>query len=99
MASTEFYEWVLVSTIARNRPRCYDSVMILIRFDDPQMEKRALGYLLGRFSGKTWSTGETLVPEAALAHLAAEGITFTVAGRLPYERAYAPVRDPAAAPL
>lgn len=69
--------------------------MILIRFSDPQMEKRGLGYLAGRFSGKTWATGETLVPEEALSHLAAEGITFAVAGRLPYERAYAPLRDPA----
>ncbi len=67
--------------------------MILIRFADSQMEKRALGYLAGRFSGKTWTTGETLVPEEALPHLAAEGITFSVAGRLPYERAYAPLRD------
>lgn len=71
--------------------------MVLIRFTDPQMEKRALGYLAGRFSGKTWSGGETLVPEESLAHLAAEGIIFTVAGRLPYEKAYAPLRAPASA--
>lgn len=71
--------------------------MILIRFADPQMEKRALGYLAGRFSGKTWANGETLVPEESLPHLAAEGITFTVTGRLPYERTYAPLRDPASA--
>ena len=69
--------------------------MILIRFTDSQMEKRGLGYLAGRFSGKTWATGETLVPEESLPHLAAEGVTFTVAGRLPYERAYAPIRDSA----
>ena len=47
------------------------------------MEKRALGYLAGRFSGKTWSPGETLVPEDALSHLAAEGITFTVVDHAP----------------
>ena len=71
--------------------------MILIRFSDAQMEKRGLGYLAGRFNGKTWNTGETLVPEEALAHLAAEGIRFTVEGRMSYEKSYAPLRDPAAA--
>ncbi len=71
--------------------------MILIRFTDSHMEKRGLGYLAGRFSGKTWSSGETLVSEEALPHLAAEGITFTVAGRLPYEKAYAPLRDSSSA--
>ena len=70
--------------------------MILIRFSDPQMEQRGLGYLAGRFSGKSWCNGETLVPEEALAHLAAEGIKFTVEGHLNYERAYAPLRDSAA---
>jgi len=71
--------------------------MIVIRFSDPQMEKRGLGYLAGRFSGKIWSTGETLIAEEALPHLAAEGITFSVTGRLPYEQAYTPLRDPAPA--
>ncbi len=70
--------------------------MILIRFTDPQMERRGLGWLAGRFSGRTWKSGETLVPEEALAHLAAEGITFTVAGRPSYQKLYAPVGDTAA---
>jgi len=52
--------------------------MVIIQFSDPAMERRALGYLMGRFSGKTWANGETMVPEEALAHLAAEGIEFTV---------------------
>lgn len=73
--------------------------MILIRFSDTNMEKRALGYLAGRFSGKTWKSGATLVPEEALPHLAAEGITFSVEGHLNYETAYAPLRDTAAAAL
>jgi hypothetical protein len=55
--------------------------MVIIQFADPAMERRALGYLLGRFSGKTWANGETMVPEEALAHLAAEGIEFSVKGR------------------
>ena len=50
------------------------------------MRRRALGYLLGRFPGKSWATGEVMVPEPALAHLAAEGISFTVEGPATYER-------------
>ena len=71
--------------------------MVLIRFPDPETEKKALGYLAGRFSGKTWANGETLVPETALAHLAAEGIRFSVEGRPNYETTYAPVRNSASA--
>ena len=69
--------------------------MILIRFSDAQAEKRGLGYLAGRFGGKTWKSGETLVPEAALSHLAAAGIKFSVEGHLSYEKVYAPLRDSA----
>ena len=64
------------------------SFMILIRFSDAPMEKRGLAYLAGRFNGKSWTNGHTLVPEEALSHLAAEGINFTVQGRLNYEKAY-----------
>ena len=60
--------------------------MVIIRFADPQMERRALGYLAGRFSFKTWATGDTMIPEAALAHLAAEGFEFTVKERAAMER-------------
>jgi len=70
--------------------------MILIRFADAETEKRGLGYLAGRFSGRSWSSGETLVPEEALPLLEAEGIKFTVEGRPSYEKAYAPLRNPAA---
>ncbi|HKB37651.1 MAG TPA: hypothetical protein VKD72_14485 [Gemmataceae bacterium] len=54
--------------------------MILIRFPDAASERRALGYLAGRFSFKSWASGETLVPEAALSALAVEGIRFAVEG-------------------
>lgn len=70
--------------------------MILIRFPDAQSERRALGYLAGRFAFKTWSTGETLVPEPALAHLAVEGIPFSVQGPATYERSIPAVRNSAA---
>ena len=67
--------------------------MVMIRFADPQMEIRALGYLAGRFSFKTWASGDTMIPQEALAPLAAEGFQFTVKGRPTYAREYAPVRD------
>ena len=70
--------------------------MVIIRFPDPETEKRALGFLARRFSGKSYATGETIVPEVALAHLALEGIRFTVEGPATYDR-LAPLRDPAAA--
>jgi hypothetical protein len=36
--------------------------MILIRFAEPDQERRALGYLAGRFTFKSWSSGESVVP-------------------------------------
>ncbi len=69
--------------------------MIIIRFNDAESERRAIGYLAGRFPGKSCADGETLVPEAALSHLAMEGIAFTVIGPATYER-LAPLRNPAA---
>lgn len=55
-----------------------------------------MGYLAGRFSFKSWANGETVVPEAALAHLAVEGISFTVQGPATYEQNVPPLRGPAA---
>jgi hypothetical protein len=70
--------------------------MIRIRFPDVATEERALGFLAGRFSFKSWANGETLVPSVALASLALAGIQFTTVGPATYEQ-YAPtVRDPAA---
>src|SRR4051794_641236 len=54
--------------------------MILSRFPDAASERQALGYLAGRFSFKSWASGETLVPEAALSALAVEGMRFSVEG-------------------
>ena len=70
--------------------------MIIIRFADSDMERRALGFLAGRFSFKTWDTGETAVPAQALGALAAEGISFLVQGPANYEQLAAPFRNPAA---
>jgi hypothetical protein len=72
--------------------------MIVIRFPDESIKRRALGYLLGRFSFKSWATGEMAVPEAALPALALEGIRFTVEGPATYEQLLPAVRSaPAAA--
>jgi len=60
--------------------------MIIVRFPTVELRRRALAYLLGRFAGRSWVTGEVMVPEPALAHMAAEGIAFTVEGPATYER-------------
>ena len=54
--------------------------MVTITFPDRATEKRALGQLLGRFSGRVLKTGEHIVPEAALEFLADQSIPFTVKG-------------------
>ncbi len=70
--------------------------MILIHFRDPESKRRALGFLAGRFSFKSWATGEMAVPEQALAHLATEGIAFVVEGPATYERLISAIRNPPA---
>ena len=60
--------------------------MVIVRFSSTEMRRRALAYLLGRFSGRSWATGEVLVPEPALPHLAAEGFVFSVEGEGTYDR-------------
>lgn len=60
--------------------------MIIIRFPDEAAKKKALEFLIGRFNGHTWATGEMAVPEEALGPMAREGISFTVEGPASYER-------------
>jgi len=60
--------------------------MVTIIFPDRETEKRALGFLLGRFSGHVLQSGEHLVPEAALEALADQNIPFTVKGKATYEQ-------------
>ena len=78
-------------------PDGYDDGMVLIRFPNPQAKKRALGYLAGRFSFKSWATGEMIVPETALPELALESIPFSVEGPAKYEQHVPSVRNPPAA--
>jgi hypothetical protein len=70
-----------------------DAFMIVITFPDKETQKKALGFLLGRFSGKVLKNGEHIVPEAALAALADKDIPFTVHGKASYEKQIAALRN------
>lgn len=52
--------------------------MITIRFPDRQTERKALAFMLGRFSGSVLKGGDHLVPEAALEALAEQNIPFNM---------------------
>ena len=73
--------------------------MVTITFPDRETEKRALAFLLGRFSGRVLKSGEHLVPEAALEALADQGIPFTVKGKATYEEQVAAIRGAAPSPV
>ena len=60
--------------------------VIIVRFRDEATQKRALGFLIGRFAGHPWATGAVAVPEEALAPMAREGIPFSVEGPATHER-------------
>ncbi len=60
--------------------------MVTITFPDRDTEKRALGFLLGRLSGRVLRSGEHTVPKEALDALAPEKIPFTVERAEPDER-------------
>jgi hypothetical protein len=69
--------------------------MTIIRFPDADTERRGLGYLIGRFSFKSWANGETILPDESLPFLAREGIQFKVEGPATYDKIVA-LRTPAA---
>lgn len=69
--------------------------MVIITFEDRKTEKRALAFLLGRFSGRVLRSGEHLVPEAALEALADQNIPFTSKGKATYEQQMAAIRGAA----
>jgi hypothetical protein len=73
--------------------------MVTVTFPDRDTEKRALAFLLGRFSGRVLRTGEHLVPEAALEALADANIPFAVKGKATYEQQLAALRGAAPATL
>jgi hypothetical protein len=55
--------------------------MMTITFPDRETAKKAVGFLLGRFSGRLLKSDECIVPEAALGALAQRNFVFTVQGR------------------
>jgi hypothetical protein len=71
--------------------------MITITFADSETEKKALDFLIGRFSGRVLKSGEHILPELALEALADQGISFTVKGRTTYEQELAAIRGAAPA--
>jgi hypothetical protein len=73
--------------------------MVRITFDDRATEKKALGFLLGRFSGRVLKNGEHLIPEAALDALAQQNIAFNVKGKATYGQQVEAIRGAAAAPV
>ncbi|MFO0791906.1 MAG: hypothetical protein U0805_20785 [Pirellulales bacterium] len=70
--------------------------MVKLRFPNSDTERKAIGYLAGRYSFKTFAEGYTLVPEAALPALALANISFSVDGRASYEHVVPQIRDSAA---
>ena len=54
--------------------------MVVITFPDEQTEQKALGFLLRRFSGMAFKSGEHVLPEAAMLALAEANIPFSVLG-------------------
>jgi hypothetical protein len=69
--------------------------MVVITFADKDTQKKALGFLLGRFSGTVLKSGEHIVPEAALQALAERNFEFTVKGKATYEQQIAALRSAA----
>jgi hypothetical protein len=69
--------------------------MVIITFPDKETQRKGLGFLLGRFSGQALKSGEVIVPEAALAALAGENISYTVQGKATYEKQVAALRSAA----
>ena len=73
--------------------------MVAITFQDRATQRKALAFLLGRFSGRVLKSGEHLVPEAALEALAEQNIPFTVKGKASYEQQVAAIRSASPAPV
>ena len=60
--------------------------MVLIRFPDPKTKRRALELLVGDVPFRSWSTGQMLLPEEALARLAREDVPFSFEGSAAYKK-------------
>jgi hypothetical protein len=73
--------------------------MVIVTFGDRDTEKKALGFLLGRFSGKVLKSGEFILPEAALEALAEANFSFLVKGKATYEHQMAALRSAGSAAI
>lgn len=73
--------------------------MVTITFADREIEKKALAFLIGRFSGRILRSGEHLVPEAALEALADQNIPFKVEGKTTHEQQLTAIRGAAPSPI
>jgi hypothetical protein len=71
--------------------------MVMITFPNRAMERKALAFLLGRFSGRVLKSGEHLVAEEALEALAEQNIAYSVKGKASYEQQVAAIRGSASA--
>ena len=49
--------------------------MVRIRFTDPVSKHRALGFLAGRYSFKSFATGEMILPAEAIPALALKDVS------------------------
>jgi len=67
--------------------------MVILHIEDAEMEEKALGFLAGRYSFKTWDNRDLMLPEPALGELAAQGISFRSKGPATYEHFLAPLRN------
>ena len=52
--------------------------MVIVTFPDKATERKALGFLLGKFSGRVFKNGDHLIPEPALEALARQNLPFIV---------------------
>ena len=73
--------------------------MVTITFSDREAEKRALAFLIDRFSGRMLRSSEHIVPEAALEALADQNIPIAVRGKATYEQQMAALRGAASSPV
>ena len=60
--------------------------MVVITFPDKETRRNALGFLVGRFSGRALKSGEVIIPEEALEALAKRKIPYIVQGKATYEQ-------------
>lgn len=66
--------------------------MVSITFPDRQTQAKALGFLAGRFSFRSFDNGTMLVPEVVLGYLAAEDFHFTCHGKATYSQLIPTIR-------